>query len=98
MAVSLDMFSLMRRKAKARGVRTASNTTCSPGLDPRGFIFGMSSSPSADSAGATHQTSSPSASALPLPSPPAKITSISDIVFSNATFDALLESRNAGDQ
>lgn len=113
-AVSFDMFGFVRRKAKDRRVRTgtgilsaglfipdflsANNTTSGFGLDPGGFTFSVPSSPSADFTGAVHQKSSPSASALPLRSAPAKMTSISDIIFSNAAFDTLLESRNAGDQ
>ncbi|KAK0196223.1 hypothetical protein F5146DRAFT_319982 [Armillaria mellea] len=98
MAVSFDLFGFMRRKAKARGARTASNTTSGLDLDPRGFTLGAPSPPSTDSVSAVHQNLPPSASALPLQSPPAKITSISDIVFSNTAFDTLLESRKASDQ
>ncbi|KAK0481098.1 hypothetical protein EDD18DRAFT_1468228 [Armillaria luteobubalina] len=111
MAISFDLFGFMRRKVRARRSGNkfwaqanfipdflSANNTSGFGLDTRGFTSGVPSSPSAESGGAAHRKPSPLVSALPLTSPPARITSISDIVFSNAAFDALLESRNAGDQ
>ncbi|KAG7450061.1 uncharacterized protein BT62DRAFT_1073433 [Guyanagaster necrorhizus] len=73
------------RKASSNGL----------GLDPRSLQIATPGAPSS-SLDASPQTIPLAAFPSPLPDSPTKITSISDIVFDNAAFDALLDSRNGG--